>query len=412
MSVFKKTNDENALYILANLSLVPHSGIDGKLFAKWCELDKHGGKNCVNILIKGGWIREDRKEKKTIISLHPVVAEMIVDSINSSDVWRKWVRLFRLNLICREWSADSQSEISFINSCLYRMLFVFKKERIISEDIVYFLRDIAQYFSEKLYDHNSAFISITAAKNKMKSVKSLKVQDELEIQADYGVVCDYLGSIKQDALWHKTAIDAYIEILSNKNIETMSSLFVASIQQSLACAYDNTGDLQNAIRHFEYAIALLLSEKESKDTFLELFRVYNNIGIAYRKRKQFDMAISYYNKAFDVHAKFGVDTEHFAKLNHDIGVAMFYSNSYTMDEAKSYAEASLRLRRMVWEEESYYVAMSKALVGKIYTQHEDSTYTNQALTLLQEALAVYQKTIGNSHKHTTEISELINKIQT
>ena len=59
LSIFEKENKENELYILANLAIIPLTGIDRKFFAEWCELDKHGGKSCVNNLIKYGWVKEE-----------------------------------------------------------------------------------------------------------------------------------------------------------------------------------------------------------------------------------------------------------------------------------------------------------------------------------------------------------------
>ncbi len=55
--------------VLANMSLIPLTGIKAKLFRKWCELEDF---NAVNTLINGGWlIRVD-----DVIKMHPVINEV------------------------------------------------------------------------------------------------------------------------------------------------------------------------------------------------------------------------------------------------------------------------------------------------------------------------------------------------
>ncbi len=61
--------DKQEKYVLANMSLIPLTGIKAKLFRKWCELEDF---NVVNTLINGGWlIRVD-----DVIKMHPVINEV------------------------------------------------------------------------------------------------------------------------------------------------------------------------------------------------------------------------------------------------------------------------------------------------------------------------------------------------
>ena len=77
LSVFGAPEKENELYLLHNLCLMPYTGIDKRLFTQWCELEEHGGKGVVNRLIKNGWVRDSHQ----MISLHPVVAEVVLASL-------------------------------------------------------------------------------------------------------------------------------------------------------------------------------------------------------------------------------------------------------------------------------------------------------------------------------------------
>ena len=60
--------DEDEKYVLANLSLIPHTGISAELFCEWCEIEDF---DVINNLAIEGWIRWDKE--KDYISLHPII---------------------------------------------------------------------------------------------------------------------------------------------------------------------------------------------------------------------------------------------------------------------------------------------------------------------------------------------------
>ncbi|MBR4863286.1 MAG: hypothetical protein IKU07_01815 [Oscillospiraceae bacterium] len=63
--------DQEEQFVLANLSLIPASGIFAEDFHDWCGLD---GYDCINRLVSAGWARLDKEQD--LLSLHPVVAEV------------------------------------------------------------------------------------------------------------------------------------------------------------------------------------------------------------------------------------------------------------------------------------------------------------------------------------------------
>jgi len=65
--------NEDEKYILANLSLIPYSGISTELFGEWCEIDNY---DTINQLADGGWIRWNKETD--FISLHPVIADIML----------------------------------------------------------------------------------------------------------------------------------------------------------------------------------------------------------------------------------------------------------------------------------------------------------------------------------------------
>lgn len=67
---------EDQVYVLANLSLIPPSGIAKRQFHDWCKLDTYED---INELIKSGWIRQE--EGSEMIFLHPVIADVMLDEL-------------------------------------------------------------------------------------------------------------------------------------------------------------------------------------------------------------------------------------------------------------------------------------------------------------------------------------------
>lgn len=62
--------------ILVNLSLLPPSGIERRLFKEWCRLSVSED---INALIRSGWIQENKHSRS--ISLHPVIADVMHDKL-------------------------------------------------------------------------------------------------------------------------------------------------------------------------------------------------------------------------------------------------------------------------------------------------------------------------------------------
>lgn len=67
---------EDQVYVLANLSLIPPSGIAKRQFHDWCRLDTYED---INELIESGWIRQD--EGSELVFLHPVIADVMLDEL-------------------------------------------------------------------------------------------------------------------------------------------------------------------------------------------------------------------------------------------------------------------------------------------------------------------------------------------
>ena len=70
------------LFVLANLSLIPHTGIPSELFCTWCNLENF---DTINNLAVEGWLRVD--ETRDYLSLHPIVGEIGLQLIKNKPIY-------------------------------------------------------------------------------------------------------------------------------------------------------------------------------------------------------------------------------------------------------------------------------------------------------------------------------------
>lgn len=73
-SIADLSKDSNKIDVLRNLSILPYSGIERKLFVKWMELEN---KDVINRLIDEGWITLSVESEIKRISMHAVISDAV-----------------------------------------------------------------------------------------------------------------------------------------------------------------------------------------------------------------------------------------------------------------------------------------------------------------------------------------------
>mmetsp|Transcript_32976 Transcript_32976/g.29852 ORF Transcript_32976/g.29852 Transcript_32976/m.29852 type:complete len:80 (-) Transcript_32976:1047-1286(-) len=63
---------------------------------------------------------------------------------------------------------------------------------------------------------------------------------------------------------------------------------------------ENQGDLEQGMNMYIKAKDIIIQEKKENDPEYGLPSVYNNIGMIYRKKGEYDDAIHYISKAIDI----------------------------------------------------------------------------------------------------------------
>lgn len=403
LSVFEKENREHELYVLANLSLVPFTGIDRKLFEKWCDLANHGGKDCVKRLVKSGWIYQEE-----CISLHPLVAEVVMDMRNYEKNVTVFLKHYAVDLKLWLWEPLESSKKAILCACAHKIVHMASKRMasgclIQTKLMADILRKISELFTQMLFNPRKAMQVISLVNNIVESIEDYPQEDRLDIKGDYGVICDSLGDVEQDDAWHKKAIEIYSEILSDPSLSIMDNDFIATIEQNMACAYDSIYEFDSALGHFQKAIDIRNNEPKGDENSSKLALLYNNVGYMYKMQAKYTMAIEYYEKALPL----ARDGERLAKIYHDLGWALIEKAPPDYELAMQYAEYSIRMRKVSNDETSFTLAMSKHLLGKILLSHKDKHNFTEAIQLLEEAKDVYLSVLGPAHKYTQQVVELL-----
>jgi two-component sensor histidine kinase len=138
---------------------------------------------------------------------------------------------------------------------------------------------------------------------------------------------------------------------------------------------DEKNDIAGALQYYFKGLELCTESKTRG-------AIYNNIGVAYRRLKDYDNALKYYELAYEVGKTIG-DTVRMAKSLNNTG-SIWY-NQLQFARARSYYEQSLRLREGM--KDSVGILSSLNNIAMIY--EEEKNYTG--------ALAIHHRMLKSAH---------------
>lgn len=279
LSVFKKNVD--ALYILTNLALIPYTGIDKKLFAKWCELDKHGGKTNFDNLVKSGWIKSN--EENAFVSLHPIVADVLLAEF----------------------------------------------ERNISAPIIDFLYNASLAFY-RFGKQKSHIIALNRA-----IINFEKYQNSTKV--DLAKLHNALGILyKNDDLFSSAEKHYKIALSLAENQNLLISIYSNLI--NLYCSLDRFDDAEKI-----YVQSLDTCKEVYKGDNLHIATIYSLLGVIKQKRSNFEEAENYYKKALDIRVNcLGKTSGDVAYSHNDLG-ALYHAWGRFSEAEKEY-DIALEIR--------------------------------------------------------------------
>ena len=164
-----------------------------------------------------------------------------------------------------------------------------------------------------------------------------------------------------------------------------------SAYNNLGLAYDSKGDYDKAIEYYQKALKINL--KKPGPEHPDVARNYNNMGEAYREKGDYDKAIEYYQKSLKINLK-KLEPEHpdVAFNYNNLGLA--YDSKGDYDKAIEYYKKSLEINLKKLGPEHPSVARGYNNLGDSCRIKGDY---DEAIEYFQKALKVNLKMIGPEH---------------
>ncbi len=420
---------EDEVYILANLSLIPHTGIPTELFHDWCELD---GYDDINELVHTGWVRCDKE--KDFLSLHPVIGDLVFDLLNERNVDVEKL-LSNLTEFLKKENFENSGFEGVSELAIFLSKFSIKTGHITTTyakkhnflKIIIFLYDTTGTLNNQLYKFKIAeefYIKALEIKNNIYGKKHIETATSynnlgllneqigcwykseqyllyaLEIRRNFygdehvdtahsyhnlGVLCRHFGNLqKTEEHWNK-ALDIRKKIHGDEHVDTATSY------SDLSILYEQLSDFKKAE---EFAIkALEIRKKLCGEMHIETSNSYNNLGVLYYKLGDFTNAEKYYIKALEIYIKvYGYTHVYTATAYSNLGV--LYMQLGNFKNAEEYLIKALEIRKKIYGEAHGDIATSYNILGTLYKQVGD---LKNAEDFLIKSLEIREKFYDTEH---------------
>ena len=367
--------NEYEKYILANLALIPYTGISSERFVEWCELDSF---DTVNTLVNQGWI--GLAEKMDYISLHPVVADIILSPNMFGDL--EIIPLLQnciddkiVNNITaseRKSYADLLLGISsnIVKSGLEKACVAFFLTR---SNCVYsgygYIKEALSYCTEalniclRLYGKNNLAVATI-----LSELCKLYTEQEKYKEAEY---CLHIA--------HNIIL----------NLHNESPSLISSVNMQLHNLFEEQCDYKSAKKH---AIAALKSDKNSAHTDC----IYNAIGESMLSQGKYNTAKKYLEKALKKSlSKYGEQHLHISIIYSNLGT--LYLNQKKYNRAKEFYVKAHNINKNIYGHNHPQVAYSYCKLGLFYMIQYDFLLAEK---YLKKSFDIFMELFGEMHIET------------
>ena len=168
------------------------------------------------------------------------------------------------------------------------------------------------------------------------------------------------------------------------------SAIVARIYNSLGMVYRKQGRLGEVMACYEKALAICAQLTDDSDV---IATTYNNIGLFKNYMGDAKQALDYYLKAVAIEER-TVGTEHSATALCYNNVGTLYYSTGELDRAMEYIGKSLAIQEKVLDDDHPDLAMSCSNMGSIFLAKGDN---GRALEYFNRALAIREQLFGTDH---------------
>ena len=341
--------------VMRSLSLLPVTGISGRLFAHWLKLRDM---NTVNDLIEKGFVQA---MEGPVIALHPMVQEVAVEEIKPSVTTCRTL-LNSLQQICLRLG----EEVSY-----YKQLFQ-TIETIINlidnDDMPFYLR-----FAEDVFPYMEKFHYVQGMELVLKHLTELLKDDAVGSISDRALLMDYRACCEKKPdkaiKLEKDAIAMLTEINSD------NALLAANLHANLGSMYRQSGKHELAKQHMEQGIQLL--EQFGLVPYHDSIPQITNYAVLLTEMGQPDMGLSALRKLFRVIREYNSDqTIDYATVQEALGNICLTIGE--VQQATTHFQKAMTVYEIVFEAESEMIeAKKQALLG---------TYAQAGVYLAQQLL--------------------------
>ncbi len=372
---------EDEIYILANLSLIPHTGVPTELFHDWCELD---GYDDINELVHTGWIRCDKE--KDFISLHPVIGDLAFDLLNE----RKIDPSNLMNALTSFAKNESLEESGF-ESLKEKADFLYKvsgKVMQIEKDFesaAEFLK-VAPICFEGFTGYDRAILCYNKVVDICKNVYGNVDPDTAAAYCDLGNTCKDIGDLTEAEKHLKKALEIQEQVYDEENGDIAISYNV------LGLIYTDMEDYENAEKCFNRSLEIRKKIYDADDE--SMATIYSNMASLYSNFGYYKEAEKYFVEALEIAEKFS-DYD-LSTIYNNLG-ALYHEQGETT-EAKVYYDKSLEYCEKKYGRDHISTASLYNNLGALYKDLEKLT---EAEEKYKKALDIFRKILGDEHSSTS-----------
>ncbi len=396
---------EDEQYILANLSLIPFTGVSTELFYEWCELETY---DTINNLIAEGWIRHDKE--KDYISLHPLISELRLCRVIDTSVFKTFMESYVNHL--RNRALSSETHHLDDNKININVLRIIEKYNFIESVFSVFLGEISGYLC-LIHQFDLALLASKINEKIVNQYYSLDVRAVTASMVNTAFIKACFGAETGNKNVMEEAIKIYLVAIENHKSFDETKYpdnydDIAQLYNYAGSAYEDLDDIVNARIMFVSGIEMYSQRKELVvQDYESLAMLYNNLGNTYKG----DEAVQYYLKAQNYHKEIGTMSRSYAiTLYH---LAELYSNNkysiFNINTALDYAKQAMSFFEENYCEDYYMIAKTKFVLGKILAEYSNEECITQAICILQDASKIFEEySIDNSENIT--IQDILNNL--
>ena len=169
------------------------------------------------------------------------------------------------------------------------------------------------------------------------------------------------------------------------------SIYIAVSYNNIGMVYQTKSDYDKALEYLNKALTIRKSKLGEEHT--DVARSYNNIGLVYQAKSDYDKALKYFNKALAIQkAKLGEEHTDVATFYNNIGLV--YSDKGDYDKALVYNNKALT----IWEAK---LNAKDIRLGTIYSNtgiiHLYNGETDKAFEYLEKAIKILKANFGDNN---------------